>query len=237
MSMNRLHLYFLIFLTVVFMPGCGPQVTGPGIRFASEQVDLGTVPEGKIFNFSYEYTNIGTETLVIGGVLSTCSCTHLDTVDQEVQPGQSGKITGRFDTARLEGKVSREVLVGTNVPDRENITLAIEATVETGPAAVSSIKVGGQGSGAALGHLQTGETAIGDSASPSKQITIAFSEAFSGIPKIIATVRNDPYWDGGDAFAVTVRSVTNKQFVVNIVRVDKALPWKQKPILEWMAWD
>ncbi len=237
MRMNRVLLFIAAFAAIGLVSGCGPQVKGPGIRFKSERFDLGTVPEGKIFNFSFEYTNPGTEPLVIGGVLSTCSCTHLDAFDRELQPGQTGKITGRFDTARLDGKVSRNILVGTNVPDRENITLIVEGTVQAGPAAVSSIKVGDEGIGTALGNVQTGESLIGDSASPSKQVKISFAKPFSGVPKIIATVKNDPYWDGGDTFTVTVRSVSNKEFVADIVRVDKSLPWKQKPLLDWMAWE
>jgi hypothetical protein len=227
---------FMLLLVGLFS-GCAAQVKGPGIQFGSERYDFGTVDEGKIVNHAFEFTNNGTETLIISGVLSTCTCTYVRDFDKVVQPGKSGKISVSLNTKGLDGKVTKNVILGTNIPERENIPLTIEGTVKASPSAASTIKVGGAGSGVAFWRIQTGETVIGSSASASKEIKVAFAEAFSGTPKIVATVRNDPGWDGGDTFAVTVRRISNTQFVANIVRVDKALPWNQNPLLEWMAWE
>jgi hypothetical protein len=142
MRLKIVPLYLFVLLAAVLVPGCAP-VKGPGIQFVSEKYDFGTLPEGKIINFAFEFTNHGTETLIVGGVLSTCGCTYVSDADREVPPGKSGKISVSFNSVRLEGKVTRNIQVGTNVPGKENISLTIEGTVIPNPAA-SSNKVGGE---------------------------------------------------------------------------------------------
>jgi hypothetical protein len=120
----------VMLLPIGLFSGCPAQVKGPGIQFETEKYDFGTIPEGTIFNNAFMYTNNGTEALIIEGVLSTCSCTFVDGFDREVAPGKSGKITFSFNSAKLDGRVTRNIMVGTNVPDKHNITLTIEGNVK-----------------------------------------------------------------------------------------------------------
>ena len=114
--------------------------------------------------------------------------------------------------------------------------------INTNAPTTNTLTVSGSGlrvatNGTTFARIQAGETAIGSSLSASKQVTVTFASAFSGTPKILATVRNDPTWDVGDTFVVTVRKVTTTQFVANIVRVDTNAAWNQNPLLEWLAWE
>jgi hypothetical protein len=225
----------LIFVMLLCLfSGC---VKGPGIRFETEIYDFGSVDEGSIVDFDFAFTNNGTERLVILGVVSTCGCTRVGDFDREVQPGMSGKIRVSLNTKRLDGKVTKVISLGTNVPGRTDISLAIEGTVKPSPGATSNITALGEGNGPPFRNVETGETDIGSSPSASKEIKVVFAGAFSGTPRIIATVRNDPGYDVGETFAVTLRRISNTQFIANIVRVDKALPWNQNPFLDWMAWE
>ncbi|MBN2352356.1 MAG: DUF1573 domain-containing protein [Spirochaetales bacterium] len=213
------------------LSGCVEKVKGPGMQFGSEKYDFGTVDAGEIVNHVFNFTNNGTEMLLIAGVASAGGLTYVRDVTNELEPGKRGTISVSLNTKGLAGKVTQDFLVVTNIRDRSNIPLTLEGTVREGSA------VAGMDKGAAFWLIQTGETVVGGSASASKQVKIAFDKAFSGTPKIVATVRNEPGFSGGDTFVVTVRSVSTTHFIANIVRVDKAQPWTQSPLLDWAAWE
>ena len=46
----------------------------------------------------YEFTNAGNEPLVITDYKVECSCTSAEYLKQPIAPGQSGKVTVKFDT-------------------------------------------------------------------------------------------------------------------------------------------
>jgi hypothetical protein len=118
--------WFFMLLLIGLFSGCAK---GPGIQFGSEKYDFGNVKEGRIINHVFVFTNNGTETLIIRGVVATCGCTRVEDFDNEVQPGKSGKIPTLLNTKGINGKTTKNILIGTNVPDRTNITLTIEGTV------------------------------------------------------------------------------------------------------------
>jgi hypothetical protein len=136
MRKKYVHLYLVFLLTASFIiSGCAAQAKGPGIQFKSEQYDFGTVAAGKIVNHDFEFTNNGTDTLLIPEALSTCECTKIIDFDKEIKPGKSGKVSVEFNTKDIDGKATRTILVSTNIPDKAEIPLTIEATVVARPAA------------------------------------------------------------------------------------------------------
>lgn len=114
--------------------------------------------------------------------------------------------------------------------------------VNTNSPAANTLTVGGSGlrvatNGTTLTRIQAGEATLGASGAASNVYTVTFPSTFSGAPKVLATVRNDPGYDVGDTFVVTVRKILTDKFVVNIVRVDVSGSWAQSLKLEWMAWE
>ncbi len=80
------------------LSGCAARVKGPGIVFASEKYDFGTVEEGSMVQHVFEFTNNGTEKLVIDGVIPTCGCTTIESFDKEAPAGGGGKIAVSLNT-------------------------------------------------------------------------------------------------------------------------------------------
>ena len=112
------------------LSGCAERVTGPGMVFQSDLYDFGTVEEGGIINHEFEFTNNGTELLLIQGVASAGGRTYVREFSKEVEPGKSGKISLALKTTGIKGRVSETFLLVTNIPDRPNVPLTIEGTVK-----------------------------------------------------------------------------------------------------------
>jgi hypothetical protein len=236
MTLKIVPFVFFILIAFGFLAGCAVQVKGPGIVFGSEIFDFGTIEEGQAVTHEFNFTNNGTEKLVIDGVIPSCGCTTAGDDDKEIPSGKSGKISVSLNTRGFDGRVTKTVLVETNVPEKESMTLTLAGTVKPKPAAAGTSSLPAT-SGAPYTRAQSGEQGIGGNATPSKQVTVTFATAFSGTPRVIATVRNDSGWDVGDTFAVTIRKVSSTQFTVNVLRLDSAQPWNQNPLLDWMAWE
>jgi hypothetical protein len=106
-----------------------------------------------------------------------------------------------------------------------------------GTASAGALKVAPAGNGTTFTRVQAGTTAVGNSGTVAKAVTITFPFAFTGVPKLTATPRNEPGTDYPDAFIVSTRSVSATQAVVNIVRVDTAVGWGQALLVDWLAWE
>ena len=89
--------------------------------------------------------------------------------------------------------------------------------------------------GSKVTKIQHGAYTAGTGSGGVKTVTITFSSAFTGTPKVNVTVRGGDY---NDVFAVTTRNVSATQFQVNIYRVDSPGGlWGQSLVLDWFAWE
>jgi hypothetical protein len=71
-------------------------------KFVEETHDFGSVPVGKPVSFTFKYTNVGDEPLIITAVESTCGCTVPSVEPKQGTPvlkGQSGSITLTYNAA------------------------------------------------------------------------------------------------------------------------------------------
>jgi len=128
-----IRFFFVVILIAGLAAGCGPRVKGPAIRFDSETYDFGPVQEGLVIKHTFQFTNIGSEPLEIRGLIPTCGCTSMGDYDKEVQPGRTGTISVSLNTRNYDGRITKTVLVETNVPDKENMTLTLVGMVNTPP--------------------------------------------------------------------------------------------------------
>jgi trimeric autotransporter adhesin len=102
-----------------------------------------------------------------------------------------------------------------------------------GETKTASLKVGNNGT--SLLAVQKGTFTIGNSAGASKTVTFNFPNAFSSIPVLVATVRNDAGFNVGDTFVASIRSISTTSVTFNIQRVDVAGGWTQILLLNWIA--
>lgn len=110
---------------------------GPAMVFEADAIDYGVIEQGadpyRIFNF----TNAGTEPLVIKHAKGSCGCTVPTYPKEPILPGESGEIKVRYDTNRL-GKFTKKVTLTTNVGEEKKV-LTISGEVLKKPEAPAGV--------------------------------------------------------------------------------------------------
>lgn len=92
--------------------------------------DFGVAVEGAVVEHTYLIHNKGDSELSILDVQVTCGCTAPSLSSTSVPPGDTIRLTVRFDTAGYGGStVSRPIIVRTNAAENARFTLRIEGTV------------------------------------------------------------------------------------------------------------
>src|SRR5262245_56672717 len=71
----------------------------PKVEFATPLFEFGRVESGQLIQHDYIFTNIGNALLEITAVRPSCGCTTAGEWDKQVEPGKTGKIPVRFNTA------------------------------------------------------------------------------------------------------------------------------------------
>ncbi len=104
---------------------------GPQMVFETDLVDYGTIEQGSDPYRFFNFTNTGTEPLVITHAKGSCGCTVPTYPKEPILPGEVGQIKVRYDTNRL-GPFTKRVTLTTNASD-ENTVLTIKGKVEKKP--------------------------------------------------------------------------------------------------------
>ena len=73
---------------------------GKEIWFEEHLHDYGEILEDSDGSWSFAFKNLGVEAIVINRVRSTCGCTVPDWPKEPVEPGESGEITVKYNTAQ-----------------------------------------------------------------------------------------------------------------------------------------
>ncbi len=119
--MKKILILLVLFLGVAGMSYAQDTKTettdGPLMQLAAEVVDYGTIERGADPLRVVEFTNTGTEPLVIKNARGSCGCTVPTWPKEPIMPGETSKIEIRYDTKRV-GNISKTVKVTTN--EKEN---------------------------------------------------------------------------------------------------------------------
>ena len=78
------------------------------LTFKQTYIDLGKVKRGEKREFSFEFTNTGTEDVTID-LISACECTTTDYPVLPIKPGKSGQIDIVFDSTEKEASETIDV--------------------------------------------------------------------------------------------------------------------------------
>jgi len=113
----------------------GPLTT---LEFGEATFDFGEVMEGEKVNHAYEFTNTGTEPLIISNAKGSCGCTVPNWPRNPIAPGETAVIDVAFDS-KGKGKVggnlqSKRVTITANT-DPANTYLTIKGKVNKDEAA------------------------------------------------------------------------------------------------------
>ncbi|MEQ8574775.1 MAG: DUF1573 domain-containing protein [Fulvivirga sp.] len=90
------------------------QKAGPEIAFAEEKFEFGDIYQGDKVEHVFKFENVGTETLVITNVQTTCGCTVPAWPRDPIAPGQETEIKVVFNSAGKIGRVTKVITIVSN---------------------------------------------------------------------------------------------------------------------------
>jgi hypothetical protein len=100
------------------------------MKFATEEHNFNTIPEGPAVTFDFDFKNIGKEPIVLSTVQASCGCTTPNWSKEPILPGKSSKITATYNTQGRPGAFTKTITVNSNVGTK---ILKITGTVEKAP--------------------------------------------------------------------------------------------------------
>ena len=106
-----------------------PQGPTTQIRFHKDDYNFGKVTQGQIVEYSFEFTNVGKEPLIISECHASCGCTVPEWPRDPIAPGEKSRITTKFNTAGKSGEQKKVVTVTANTEPFETY-ISISGYVE-----------------------------------------------------------------------------------------------------------
>ena len=97
------------------------------IEFKTDVIDYGTIEKGSDGVRVFEFTNTGNAPLIISNVKSTCGCTVPKKPDGPIMPGETGEISVKYDTNRVNP--IRKTITVTSNADTPSVALKIKGLV------------------------------------------------------------------------------------------------------------
>ncbi|MFC4817165.1 MULTISPECIES: DUF1573 domain-containing protein [unclassified Flavobacterium] len=102
-------------------------VDGTSVKWKSEVIDLGQIPQGKPVTIEFEFTNTGKTPVVITNVKASCGCTATDYTKEPVASGKKATIKATYNAA-AKGVFTKTVTVTTNAEEAPKV-LSFKGTV------------------------------------------------------------------------------------------------------------
>lgn len=101
----------------------------PKIFFDRLFHNFGKIEEGKIFETTFTFKNIGQGVLEIVDIKSTCGCTAAIPKKRKIKPNETGEVIVEFNSTNLTGLITRYITVRSNDPSNPEIYLTVQADV------------------------------------------------------------------------------------------------------------
>ena len=126
-------LLFLAFsMTGVMAQSAAPGPNAPKFQFKKETHDFGTIPEGPVAEYTFEFKNTGKEPLIIQNASASCGCTTPEFKAGTYKAGETVKIKVGFNAAAA-GPFNKPITITYN--DGQQKVIFISGEVVTTPAA------------------------------------------------------------------------------------------------------
>ncbi|MDQ0591723.1 hypothetical protein QFZ37_000092 [Chryseobacterium ginsenosidimutans] len=103
------------------------KVITDAIKWKSESIDVGNIPQGKPKVIRFEFTNTTNKPIVIENVAPSCGCTTADYTKTPILPGKKGFVEASYNAASA-GAFMKTVNVTTS-DSKTPKTLSFKGTV------------------------------------------------------------------------------------------------------------
>jgi hypothetical protein len=101
----------------------------PTMDFKDTMHNFGSMHEGEMSTYDFEFTNNGKQPLIISNAIGSCGCTVPSYPHEPVQPGKSSVMKVQFNSAGKMGHQEKSVTISTN-SKRGTHMLYIKADVQ-----------------------------------------------------------------------------------------------------------
>ena len=101
----------------------------PIIKLSKYNYNFGTIKEGEKKETTIKVSNIGTGTLEIKNIRTSCGCTAVLMNSKKLKPHESDELKIMFNSKNMEGDVARTITLTTNDPKNPNKVIVIIAKV------------------------------------------------------------------------------------------------------------
>lgn len=128
--------FYFIAISLFVASGVFAQQKQATISFTTEKHDFGQIKEedGKV-TYAFEFTNTGSENLVLNTVKASCGCTTPDWSKEPVAPGKKGFVKATYDPTNRPGRFDKTITVTCNATNPTTI-LRINGEVTPRPKTV-----------------------------------------------------------------------------------------------------
>jgi len=128
--MKKLSIKIIFTVGIVWMAAAGMSYAGADIVVEEPVFLFGSVTEGTQVIHDFIISNPGDDVLSIQKVVTSCGCTVAD-YPETVSPGGTGIVHVKGNTSGYGGRsFRRQIIIRTNVPEKESVKLQIEGVVE-----------------------------------------------------------------------------------------------------------
>ncbi|GAA4464609.1 DUF1573 domain-containing protein [Nibrella saemangeumensis] len=127
--------FFSLFVALFVFVAVGYAQKGV-MKFKKETHDFGKVEQGKPVTHVFEFTNTGTDPVVIADAVASCGCTKPTFSREPIMPGKTGSISATYNAAAMGG-FNKSVTVTSNA-ETPSIVLYLKGEVVAKVAATSS---------------------------------------------------------------------------------------------------
>ena len=86
----------------------------PTMDFTDTVHNFGNMVEGEVVTYDFEFKNNGKKPLIISSASGSCGCTAPDYPHDPIEPGQTGVVKVKFNSADKQHHQEKSVTVSTN---------------------------------------------------------------------------------------------------------------------------
>ena len=110
-----------------------PKLPPTTIIFQESVFDFGTITDGEKVNHTFEFTNTGTNPLVITNAKGSCGCTVPDWPKEPIAPGETGEIQVEYNSTNKNGQIQQTVTIDANTdPGQSKLTIKVNVIKKEG---------------------------------------------------------------------------------------------------------
>jgi hypothetical protein len=108
----------------------GAENSGALLSWEKSTYDFGDIRQGEKVEYTFRFSNIGTEPLMITNVTTQCGCTAPKGWPRDpVEPGSHGEITLVFDSTGKFGRVNKVATIMSNAANRDGTQILLSGNI------------------------------------------------------------------------------------------------------------